>query len=69
MNSIRQAFTHHTETVRDYIVALLRVDSGIYNIDQLKTILQEPDTTIRMETKWLQSLLEAIHIIQKYIVE
>ncbi len=67
MNSLRQAFTNHSGTVRDYIVALLQVDSGIYNIDQLKTILEEPDTTVRMETKWLHSLLEALRIIQKYL--
>ncbi|MHA2314733.1 MAG: hypothetical protein ACXACF_05545 [Candidatus Hermodarchaeia archaeon] len=67
MNAIRQAFANHSETVRDYFVALIEVDSGIYSIDQLKSILEEPDSTVRMETKWLQSLLEAIRIIQKYI--
>ncbi len=67
MNAIRQAFASHSETVRDYFVALIEVDSGIYNIAQLKTILEAPDSTIRMETEWLQSLLEAIRIIQKYI--
>lgn len=67
MNNILQAFAKHSETVRDYLVALIQVDSGIYNIDQLKTILQAPDTTVRMETTWLQSLIEALRIIQKYI--
>jgi hypothetical protein len=66
MNSILNAFTQHSETVRDYIVALFQVDSGIYNIDQLKTILQEPDTTIRLETEWLQSLLQALLYVRKY---
>ncbi|MFW9831275.1 MAG: hypothetical protein ACFFD8_05825 [Candidatus Thorarchaeota archaeon] len=67
MTAIRQAFNHHSETVRDYLIALIQVDSGIYNIDQLKTILQEPDTTVRMETNWLQSLLTTLHFIQQYI--
>ena len=67
MNNIIQAFVQHSETVRDYLVALIQVDSGIYNINQLKTILQAPDTTVRMETTWLKSLIEALHIIHKYI--
>ena len=67
MNALRQAFANHSETVRDYLVALIEVDSGIYNINQLKAILEEPDSTVRMETKWLESLLEALLFIQKYI--
>jgi hypothetical protein len=67
MNNLLQAFAKHAETVRDYLVALIQVDSGIYNIDQIKTILQAPDTTVRMETKWLKSLIESLRIIQKYI--
>ncbi|MFX1565429.1 MAG: hypothetical protein ACFFCH_05510 [Promethearchaeota archaeon] len=66
MNSVRPAFTRHAETVRDYIVALFQVDSGIYNIDQLKTILQEPDTTVRLETEWLQSLLKLLLYVEEY---
>ncbi|MFX1509406.1 MAG: hypothetical protein ACFFBR_03775 [Promethearchaeota archaeon] len=66
MISVLQAFTRHTETVRDYIVALFQVDSGIYNVDQLKTILQEPDTTVRLETEWLQSLLKVLLYVQQY---
>lgn len=67
MNSVLQTFTRHSETVRDYIVALIQVDSGIYNIDQLKTILQEPDTTVRLETEWLRSLLQLLSYVQKYM--
>jgi hypothetical protein len=66
MNSVLQAFTRHAETVRDYIVALFRVDSGIYNVEQLKTILQEPDTTVRLETEWLHSLLKVLLYVQQY---
>lgn len=67
MTSVRQAFTAHSETVRDYLVALIHVDSGIYKTDQLKTILEAPDSTIRLETEWLQSLMEVLLYIQKYI--
>lgn len=67
MTSIRQAFVSHAEIIRDYVVALIQVDSGIYNINQLKTILQAPDTTVRMETEWLQSLLETLVILQEYL--
>ncbi len=67
MTSVRQAFTAHSETVRDYLVALIQVDSGIYKTDQLKTILEAPDSTIRLETEWLQSLMEVLLYIQKYI--
>jgi hypothetical protein len=67
MPSIRQAFTAHSETVRDYLVALFQVDSGIYETDQLKTILEAPDSTVRLETQWLQSLMEVLRYIQKYI--
>jgi hypothetical protein len=67
MNSVLQAFTRHSETVRDYIVALIQVDSGIYNIDQLKNILQEPDTTVRLETNWLHSLLQLLFYVRKYM--
>lgn len=66
MNAVRKAFTRHTETVRDYIVALFQVDSGIYDISELKTILQEPDTTVRLETTWLESLLQALLFVRKY---
>jgi len=66
MNSVLLAFTRHSEAVRDYIVALFQVDSGIYDFDQLKTILKEPDTTIRLETEWLQSLLQVLLYVRKY---
>ncbi len=67
MTSVRQAFTAHAETVRDYLVALFQVDSGIYKTDELKTILEAPDSTVRLETKWLQSLMDVLLYIQKYI--
>ncbi|MFX1319816.1 MAG: hypothetical protein ACFE9D_01905 [Promethearchaeota archaeon] len=67
MTTVLQAFTRHSETVRDYIVALFQVDSGIYEIDQLKTILQEPDTTVQLETEWLQSLVKTLLYARDYI--
>jgi len=66
MNDLRPAFVEHCDTVRDLLVALVQVDSGIYDTNQLRSILQEPDTTIRMETAWLQSLLEKLVLFQQY---
>jgi len=66
MTTVLQAFTQHSETVRDYLLALFQVDSGIYKIDQLKSILQEPDTTVRLETEWLQSLVQLLLYVRDY---
>jgi hypothetical protein len=66
MTVLRQALVEHCDTVRDLLVALVQVDSGIYDTNQLRTILQEPDTTIRMETEWLQSLLARLLLFQQY---
>ena len=66
MTDLRPAFVEHCDTVRDLLVALVQVDSGIYDTNQLRAILQEPDTTIRMETAWLQSLLEKLVLFQQY---
>ncbi len=66
MTTVLQAFTQHSETVRDYLLALFQVDSGIYKIDQLKSILQEPDATVRLETEWLQSLVQLLLYVRDY---
>ena len=66
MTDLRQVLVEHCDTVRDLLVALVQVDSGIYDTNQLRAILQEPDTTIRMETEWLQSLLTRLLLFQQY---
>jgi len=66
MTDLHRAFVEHCDTVRDLLVALVQIDSGIYDINQLRAILQEPDTTIQMETAWLQSLLDWLLLFQEY---
>jgi hypothetical protein len=66
MTNLRRALVDHSNTVRDFLVALVQVDSGIYDTNQLRVILREPDTTIRMETAWLQSLLDRLLVFQDY---
>ena len=66
MTNLHQAFVEHCDTVRDLLVALVQIDSGIYDTNQLRAILQEPDTTIQMETTWLQSLLDWLLLFQEY---
>ncbi|MFX0168953.1 MAG: hypothetical protein ACFE89_06270 [Candidatus Hodarchaeota archaeon] len=67
MKSLRQAFVEHADTVRDFIHGFVQVDSGIYDTNQLRAILQEPDTTIKLETEWLQKLLHGLLVLQDYL--
>jgi hypothetical protein len=67
MQSIRQALLNHLETVRTFSFHVMGVDSGIYDIDQLGTLIREPNTLISLETDFISGLLEALQIIRHYI--
>jgi hypothetical protein len=67
MPSVRQALVSHLETVSVFSLKAIGIDSGIYDVDQLSTVLQEPDTIVRLETAWIGDLLEAMQIMQRYM--
>ena len=67
MPSVRQALVSHLETVAAFSLKAIGIDSGIYDVNQLSTVLQEPDTIVRLETAWIGDLLEAMQIIQRYM--
>jgi hypothetical protein len=69
MSRLRQALCNHLETTRVFALKVMEVDSGIYDVSQLRTILHEPDTVIQLETTWIADLLEALQIIQRYMTE
>lgn len=67
MGTLRRALCDHLETTRAFALNAIGVDSGIYDVNQLSTVFQEPDTIVRLETTWIGELLEALQIIQRYM--
>ena len=66
MPSLRQALSNHLETVRGFSIRAIRIDSGIYDVNQLKTIIQEPEAIVQWESAWINELTEALQILQRY---
>jgi hypothetical protein len=56
------------ELVRAFILEIISVDSGLYDVNQLNKIIREPDTIVRIETEWISALLEALGIIKLYVI-
>jgi len=67
MATLRRALCDHLETTRAFALNAIGVDSGIYDVNQLSTVFQEPDTIVRLETTWIGELLEALQVIQRYM--
>jgi hypothetical protein len=67
MQSIRQAVLNHLETVRSFSFQVMGIDSGIYDVDQLSTLIREPNALISLETEFISGLLEALQIIRHYL--
>ncbi|MFX1561908.1 MAG: hypothetical protein ACFFDP_01185 [Promethearchaeota archaeon] len=55
------------ELVRTFILEIISVDSGLYNVNQVTKIIREPDTIVRIETDWISTLLEILGIIKLYV--
>ena len=67
MDPLRQALVNHIEILRDFVMEVLQVDSGLYNVEDLNIIIVKPDTIVRLETDWIKGLLELLQMIQQYI--
>jgi hypothetical protein len=67
MSPLRQALCNHLETTRAFALNAIDVDSGIYDVHQLSAVFEEPTTIVRLETTWIEELLEALQIIQRYM--
>ncbi|MFX1563347.1 MAG: hypothetical protein ACFFDP_08575 [Promethearchaeota archaeon] len=67
MQSLRRALCNHLELVRTFILEIVSVDSGLYDVDRLNKIIREADTIVRIETEWISALLEALGLIKLYV--
>jgi hypothetical protein len=65
---IRQALAEYLDAIRAFSFEVVKVDSGAYDgVISPSEILQQPDVWIQKEADWIDPLLEALNIIQKYI--
>jgi hypothetical protein len=67
MLPLRQALCDHLETTRAFALNAISVDSGIYDAHQLSAVFEEPTTIVRLETTWIEELLEALQIVHRYM--
>jgi len=67
MVPLRRALCDHLEATRAFASKAIGVDSGIYDVNQLGSVLEDPDTIVRLETTWIEELLEVLQIIQRYV--
>jgi len=67
MESPRQAFDHHLKTIRGLILEVASVDSGIYDATRAADLLREPGRIIQLETTWIQSLVDLLHLMERYV--
>jgi len=67
MVPLRRALCDHLEATRAFASKAIGVDSGIYDVNQLGSVLQDPATIVRLETTWIGELLEGLQIIQRYV--
>jgi hypothetical protein len=67
MVSLRRALCDHLEATRVFALKTIGVDSGIYDAKHLSTVLRAPGAIVELETAWIEELLEALRIIQRYM--
>ncbi len=67
MGELRQRFIKHLDTLRAFIIEAHKVDSGLYNVDQVDVLLRQPNALRRMESDWAHNLKEILNIIQLFL--
>jgi hypothetical protein len=67
MGDLRLRLIKHLDTLRAGIIALHKVDSGLYNVDQVDALLRQPNALHRIESDWVHNLTKILHIIQEFL--
>jgi hypothetical protein len=67
MGLLRENLIVHLDTLRAFLLELHRVDSGLYKVDQVDTLLPQPNAFKYIDRDWMSRLSETLGIIDWYL--
>ncbi len=67
MGSVRDNLIKHLDTLRAFILEVHKVDSGLYTVDQVDTLLPQPNAFKYIDRDWANTLREALGYIEWYL--
>ncbi len=67
MGLLRENLIVHLDTLRTFILELHQVDSGLYPVDQVDTLLPQPNAFKYIDRDWINRLSEALGYIEWYL--